>query len=176
MKVQNRTRWDYLDDWYSYDRYSFRYSSYYGSYYNPYTSWNYYNNPYCHNNNVIIYNPKQTTTVAHVPKPRHFNLSSYTNTSFNNANNNIKMNSYKPGTIGKPVYNNSNSGRGFSNTIKQIITGSSIGNSRSDNNSSTPPVRTYSPSSSSSSGSGSSGSSSGSSGSSSGASPTSSEN
>jgi uncharacterized membrane protein YgcG len=163
MKVQNRTRWDYLDDWYAYDRYSYRYNYYYGSYYNPYTSWNYYNNPYCRNN-VIAYHPGTVSVAQNVPKPRTFNLASYTNTTYNNANSNIRMNSYKPGTIGRPVYNNRNSkSNGFSNTVKQIFTG---GNNNSSNSNSSTPTRTYTPSSSSSSSS--SGSSSGSSGSSSG--------
>jgi hypothetical protein len=163
MKVQNRTRWDYLDDWYAYDRYSYRYNYYYGSYYNPYTSWNYYNNPYC-SNNVIVYHPGTVSVAQNVPKPRAFNLAGYTRTTYNNANSNIRMNSYKPGTIGRPVYNNRNSNsNSFSNTVKQIFTG---GNNNSNSNSSAP-NRTYTPSSSSSSSS-SSGSSSGSSGSSSG--------
>ena len=47
----------HLDDWYSYERYGYScHNPYYGSYYNPYTSWNYYYNPYCHNN-VIAYHP-----------------------------------------------------------------------------------------------------------------------
>ena len=169
MKVMNRTRWNSLDDWYSYDRYSYRYNYYYGSYYNPYTSWNYYHNPYCHNN-VIIYNPKQSSVVVNVPKPRNFNLSSYTNTAYNNANNNVRMNS-KPGAMSRPVYNNTNSNRSFSNSVKQILGGNNNSNSRSYDNSSSTPTRTYTPStnSNSSSSSGSSGSSSGSSGSSSGA-------
>jgi hypothetical protein len=168
MKVQNRTRWNYLDDWYSYDRYGYRYNSYYGSYYNPYTSWNYYHNPYCRNN-VIIYNPKQSSVVVNVPKPRNFNLTSYTNTAYNNANSNVKMNG------SKPVYNNSNSNKSFSTKIKQFVGGNNNNNSRSYDNpsSNSSPTRTYTPSNNSSttpSSSGSSGSSSGSSGSSSGAS------
>lgn len=162
MKVHNRSQWNTLDDWYSYDRYSYRANYYYGSYYNPYTSWNYYNNPYCHNNNVIIYNPKLTSTVVNVPKPRNFNLTAYTNTNYNNANNNIRMNTYKQGNVGRPVYSNTNSNNGFSNTIKQIFSGSN-----NTNSSSNAPSRTYTPSSTTPS---SSGSSSGSSGSSSGAS------
>lgn len=170
MKVQNRTRWNYLDDWYDYDRYSYRYNYYYGSYYNPYTSWNYYYNPYCRNN-VIIYNPKQSSVVTNVPKPRNFNLSSYTNTSYNNANSNVKMNSVKPGTVGRPVYNNTNStsNKSFSNTVKKFVGGNNNSNTNSksydNSNSNSTPTRTYSPSnSSSSSSSSSSGSSSGSSG------------
>ena len=160
MKVQNRTRWDYLDDWYAYDRYGYRANYYYGTYYNPYTSWNYYHNPYCRNN-VIVYHPGMGSVAQqNTPKPRTFNIASYTNTNFNNANSNFKMNSYKPGTS-RPVYNNRNSNDGFSNTLKLIFSG---GNSNNSNSSYTPPSRSYSPSSSSSSGS--SGGSSGSSGSS----------
>ena len=168
MKVQNRTQWGYLDDWYAYDRYGYRANFYYGSYYNPYTSWNYYYNPYCRNN-VIAYYPGQTghpgivNVAQNVPKPRNFNLLSYTNTNFNNGNNNSKMNSYKSG-ISSPVYNNRNSNNGFSNTLKQIF--NTATNNSSSNSSYTPPSRSYSPSSSgssspSSSGSSSSGSSSG---------------
>ena len=159
MKVHNRTQWDYLDDWYSYERYGYSVNRYYGSYYNPYTSWNYYYNPYCRNN-VIAYYPGQTghpgviNVAQNVPKPRSFNLASYTNTNYNNANSNVKMNSYKSGNS-RPVYNNRNSNDGFSNTLKQIF------NSGSSNSNSTytPPSRSYSPSSSSPSSSGSSGSS-----------------
>jgi hypothetical protein len=164
MKVQNRSRWDYLDDWYAYDRYGIRYDQYYGgysyysNYYNPYTSWNYYYNPYCRNK-VIYYNPKQSYSAVNVQKPRSFNLASYTNTNYNNANNSIRMNSVKAGVVSKPVYNNSNSGRSFSNTVKDIFRG---------NNDSYTPSRNYSPSNSGSSGSRSSGSSGSSSGSSSG--------
>jgi uncharacterized membrane protein YgcG len=165
MKVHNPSQWSSLDDWYSYDRYGYRANSYYGTYYNPYTSWNYYYNPYCHNN-VIAYqvgHPGGQVSVAqNVIRPKNFNLASYTNiNNYNNANNSVKMNSYKTGmTI--PVYNNRNSNNGFSNTLKQIFnTGS---NNNSDNSSYSSPSRSYSPSSSSSSSGGSSGSSGSSSG------------
>jgi len=164
MKVHNPSQWSTLDDWYSYDRYGYRVNSYYGTYYNPYTSWNYYYNPYCHNN-VIAYHtghPGQTSVAQNVPKPRNFNLASYTNTNnYNNVNSSIKMNSYKLGMV-RPVYNNRNSNNGFSNTLKQIFnTGS---NNNSDNSSYSSPSRSYTPSSSSSSSGGSSGSSGSSSG------------
>jgi uncharacterized membrane protein YgcG len=168
MKVQNRTQWSYLDDYYAYDRYGYRANFNYGSYYNPYTSWNYYYNPYCRNN-VIAYYPVQIghpginlSVAQNVARPRNFNLLSYTNTDFNNANNNTKMNSYKS-RISSPVYNNRNSNNGFSNTLKQIFNGAT--NSSNSSSSYSPPTRSYSPSSSSSSsgggGSSSSGSSSG---------------
>jgi uncharacterized membrane protein YgcG len=159
MKVQNRTRWDYLDDWYAYGRYDYRYNHYFGSYYNPYTSWNYYYNPYCRNN-VIIYHPGTSVAIQNTPKPRTFNLASYTNSNYNVANNNnVKM---RPATTGRPVYNNKNLNNGFSNTLKQIFSNGNNNNS-SNNNSYNPPTRTYSPSNSNSSSSGSSNSSSGSS-------------
>jgi hypothetical protein len=166
MKVHNPSQWSTLDDWYSYDRLGYSYNSYYGSYYNPYTSWNYYYNPYCHNN-VIAYHPGyigQTSVAQNVPKPRNFNLASYTNiNNYNNANNSVKMNSYKTGMV-RPVYNNRNSNNSFSNTLKQIFnTGTNVNSS--SNSSYSSPSRSYSPSSGSSSGgggsSGSSGSSSG---------------
>lgn len=167
MKVHNRSQWNDLDDWYAYDRYGYRANYYYGSYYNPYTSWNYYYNPYCRNN-VIAYNPVghpgqtgQTSVGNIASKPRAFNLASYTNTNFNNANS-TNMNSYKVG-MGSPVYNNRNNG--FSNTLKQIFNSGTSINSSSNNNSYSPPSRSYSPSSSSgSSNSGGGSSSSGSSG------------
>jgi len=163
MKVQNRSQWSSLDDWYAYDRYGYRANYYYGTYYNPYTSWNYHYNPYCQNN-VIAYHPGYTgqpSVAQNVSRPRPFNLASYTGTTYNNANNSVKMNSYKTG-MARPVYNNRNSNNNsFSNTLKQIFnTGTNI-NSSSNSSS---PSRSYTPSSSSSSSSSSGSSSSGSSG------------
>lgn len=157
MKVQNRTRWDYLDDWYAYDRYGYRYNYYYGSYFNPYTSWNYYYNPYCPST-VVAVNSKVPSSQTSYEKPRNFNLNSYTNNNYNTVNN-ITKGMSKSGSVSRPVYNNSNND-GLSNTLKQIF---SSGN---NNNSYSAPTRSYNPSSgssnnSSSSGSSSSGSSSG---------------
>ena len=157
MKVQNRTRWDYLDDWYAYDRYGYRYNYYYGSYFNPYTSWNYYYNPYCPST-VVAVNSKVPASQTSYEKPRNFNLNSYTNNNYNTVNN-ITKGMSKSGSVSRPVYNNSNND-GLSNTLKQIF---SSGN---NNNSYSAPTRSYNPSSgssnnSSSSGSSSSGSSSG---------------
>lgn len=157
MKVQNRTRWDYLDDWYAYDRYGYRYNYVYGSYFNPYTSWNYYYNPYFPNT-VLVVNSKVPASQTSYEKPRNFNLNSYTNNNYNTVNN-ITKGMSKSGSVSRPVYNNSNND-GLSNTLKQIF---SSGN---NNNSYSAPTRSYNPSSgssnnSSSSGSSSSGSSSG---------------
>jgi len=152
MKVHNPSQWSSLDDWYSYDRYGYRANAYYGTYYNPYTSWNYHYNPYCQNN-VIAYHPGyagQTSVAQNVARP------SYTGTTYNNANNSVKMSSYKTG-IASPVYNNKNSNNGFSNTLKQIFNSGT--NINSSNSSYSSPSRSYTPSSSSSSSGGSSGSS-----------------
>jgi len=131
MKVHNRTQWSDLDDWYYYDRYSYRYNYYFGSYNNPYSSWNFFYNPYCccHNNYAFNYKLPSAQPIV----KRHFNLAGYTNTSYNTSN--------KPGTNFKipaqRVYNNSN--KSLSEKVRTIL--------NSDNNSST---RTYQPSSSSS--------------------------
>jgi hypothetical protein len=153
MKVHDRTRWSDLNDWYYYERYGIMGNYYYGTYNNPYNSWNYYYNPYCHNNAIAI-NSKYISVNNNPIRPRNFSLNAYTNNNYNNNNNRVYLKS-----TSKPAYNNSN---GLSNTLKQIFTG---GNNNSNSNSNSTPTRTYTPSTSSSS---SSGSSSGSSGSSSG--------
>ncbi len=154
MKVQNRTRWDYLDDWYSYDRYSYRYSNYYGTYFNPYTSWNYFYNPYCPNT-VVVVNSKIPTSQISYEKPRHFNLNSYTNNNYNTVNN-VTKGMLRSESYSRPAYNNSNS-KSLSSSLRELF-------SNGNNNSYSPPSRSYNPSSgnnsSSSSGSSSSGSSS----------------
>jgi len=158
MKVQNRTRWNEFNDWYSYDRYAYRYNYSYGNYWNPYTSWNYYYNPYC-TNTVLIVNPKIPSTQNNYSKPRNFNLNTYTNNNYNTANNTSIIKgapSTKTRTISNPVYNNRNNNSGLSNTIKQIFSGGNNNN----NNSSSSSSRSYNPSSSGSSSSSSSGSSS----------------
>ncbi len=164
MKVRNRSRWDDLNDWYYYDRYSYTYNYHYGTWYNPYNSWNYYNNPYCHcYNNVIIVNPKGSQTQTAIVRPRSFNLSSYSNNNISNTNSTRGIKSSRPVT-GKPVFNNSNSntGRnqnGVSNVIRKIFTPGSIDNSNNSSNSNSSPSRTYTPSNSSSNNNSSSGSS-----------------
>jgi hypothetical protein len=146
MKVHNRTRWNELNDWYYYDKYSYVYSYYYGSHNNPYNSWNYYYNPYCCcHYSVSPQNPK----VPIVPPVirRNFSLAGYTNPNNNNTN---QTGTYKPTVRStKPVYNNNN--RSLSEKVKNIVD--------RDNGTST---RTYTPSSSSSTGNNNSGSNSGS--------------
>lgn len=143
MKVQNRTRWDYLDDWYSYNRYEYRYNYYYGSYFNPYNSWNYYYNPYSQCNSLfvdphLVYVPVSQKSFE---KPRQFNLNSYTNSNYNSVNN--VLSGISRSGSSNSFYNNSNN-TGLSNSLKQIF---SSGNS---NNSYSAPTRNYNPTSSNS--------------------------
>jgi len=166
MKVRNRYRWNTLNDWYYYDRYSYGYNYYYGSYNNPYNAWNYYYNLYCccHSNNMNMYSNPKVAFIKPEAKPHNFNLGGYTNNTYSNTNS---------GTGSKRVYtntntnNNNNNSNGLSKTIRTIFERSNNNNSSSgsNSNSSSSPSRTYTPSSSSpSSSSPSSGSSGGSSG------------
>ena len=167
MKVSNRYRWNDLNDWYSYDRYSLGYNYHYGSYYNPYNSWNYYYNPYncCCNGNNNYSNPK-VATVKPIVRPSNFNLAGYTNSNYNNSNKKsaIKNNS-------RPVYSNTNSNgssKGSGGVIRTIFESRNENSNSGNSNSSS--SRTYTPSNNNSSGSSSSSSSSSSGGTSGGSS------
>ena len=155
MKVQNRYRWNDLDDWYGSER-RFRYNVYssYGLYnepWNPHTYWNSYYNPYythCYAGNNI-------KTVAYT-KPRTFNLNTYnSNTSNNQQNNNKYRNS---NTYSESRNSNSNSGNSLRNIFNgnnnsssgsKVNTNSSSGNSNNSSGSSsgssgsTAPVRKF---------------------------------
>lgn len=79
MRVRDRNRWDELNDWYTYERWTLGFNSYFTPTLNPFVSWNHYYNPY-YLNNPYLYgtsfgnasNIKNTYT-----KPRIFNLNSY---------------------------------------------------------------------------------------------------
>jgi len=161
MKVHNRMMWSELDDPYFYNpRYSYGYS-YYNNWANPwspYTSWNYYYNPYC---SPVVYTPKTGMAYNH---PRVFNLNTYNGTQLTNNNytkgSSPNSNNYnsKPVRIVGYSPNNNNSSSGAGNFLRNIFNGSSNNSSNSSSNSN----------SSLGSGSRSSGGSSGSSGSSGG--------
>lgn len=154
MKVRNRSRWDDLNDWYYYDRYSYMYNYYYGTWYNPYNSWHYYHNPYCHTGyNYIILNPKYPQTHTTITRPRSFSLNSYTNNNISNTNTgDIKLN--RTGITSRPVFNNSNTRKTSStagSVIRKIFTPGSIENSNDNSSSGSRSTnRTYTPSSSTS--------------------------
>lgn len=46
MKVRNRRDWSELNDWYTYERWSYGMNYAYGTPYHPYYNWNVYHNPY----------------------------------------------------------------------------------------------------------------------------------
>jgi len=148
MKVRNR-RWSTLDD----DYYSYSYGTY-GSYgYYPYvyntpfnsiSYWNYYYNPYCPGNTVIISNPKSTV----YSRPRTFNMGVFTSPGTNTGSKAQTRYGYT-GSSGSNN-NSKSSGRNAGSYLRDIF-GSSSGDSRSKD--------TYSTNTRSSSGSSSSGSS-----------------
>lgn len=156
MKVRNRYLWDDLDGWYGYDRYSIGYNYYFGSYYNPYNTWNYYYNPYgiCHIKNISYYPVSQ---VAQPVLKRNFNLAGYTNTTYNNSNNNGLLKTSRNSTT-RPVYdnNNYNNSNNLNNKVRTIFSNTNAGSGSS---------RSYTPSSGSTENSGNRSSSGGSGGS-----------
>lgn len=149
MKVQNRNRWNTINDadyWYSYNR-PYQYTNdicnwrtwSYG--YNSYPSWNNnynygynnYGNPYYYNHGyygyqpgIIVRNLRSNTG----PKPY---MGGQTNTNYNNRNN---------------TYGNGKTSSGLGNTLRNVFTPNN--NTRSTTNSSgdtySNPVRTFTPS------------------------------
>jgi hypothetical protein len=155
-KVRNRSRWSYLDDYYSdpyayrYDRYR-SYSPYYSNYWDYRNYWNYYYNPY--GNYVIINNPKAPV----YSRPRTYNLNVYDNPA-NNAVNSKMSNS---GT--RPSYNSSNRGstpsRNTGSDLRRAFGRDNNYNNQRNNTFEPTPRASSSNNNSSSSGSSSSGSS-----------------
>ena len=72
MRIRDRNRWNDLDDWYTFERWSLGYNQFFAPTLNPFVSWNYFYNPY--------FFPVAT---AQVPvkniytRPRTYNLGSY---------------------------------------------------------------------------------------------------
>jgi len=163
MKVQNRTRWSELDDWYYFDRsrYSYYNTSYWGNPWSPNVYWNNYYNPYCHN--YVIVSPRSYATVS---RPRTFNLNTYNNNLLNskgyttpntNTGTGVRTTGNTKFNTGSDSYNNTNnSSRG--SVLRDIFNGNSRSSSSSSNNNSSSSQPRSSSSSSSSSSSPSSGS------------------
>ena len=122
----------------------------FGSYYNNYYGWNNYYNPY-YGGTVIINKPGPTANT----RVRSFNPNTYTNRTFNGSNSTNSLS--RPGST-RPAsgYNNSNTNT-LGTSIRRVFSGGSgSNNSNADRGSYyTPnndrPVRSYSPSNSSSS-------------------------
>jgi uncharacterized membrane protein YgcG len=161
MKVQNRTQWSDLDDYYYYDN-RYNYSSYnnWNNPWSPNAYWNYYYNPYC-NSCCIIGNGKNNNIVHGTP--RIFNLNTYNSMALTNNNySNGKLNGTHINLFGglnnsTPATNNHNNNSG--NFLRNIFTGNNNNNSSSNNSSGTKPSSSSGSSSGGSSGSSSSGSS-----------------
>jgi len=163
MKVQNRSRWSELDDWYYYgNRYNYSYynTNYWNNPWTPYTYWNCTHNPYY--TGTVIVNPKSQTYNS----PRSFNLNTYSgnNTGLTNSNYSNPKTAGGKGNTSTTTYTNTyrtNSSSSNGNTggfLRNIFSGSSSSSSSSGNNNSSSSNSSSSSSSSSSSGSSSSGS------------------
>jgi uncharacterized membrane protein YgcG len=162
MRVRDRYRWSAFDDYdwndwrynswatgaYSYSPYSWGFNSYFSNYY----YWNSYYNPYCPG--IIIVNPKANQPVY--AKVRDFNLSRYTNNSYNNSNR--PLSASKTGLrYGAPSYNNRNTTTNSSlgSSIRKVFSNDNNSSSRNSyynpsSSSDSRPTRTYTPSESSS--------------------------
>ena len=154
MKVRNR-RWSTLEDSYAYGYNYYPSLSYGYNYWNAVPLWNYYYNPYCYYNNVIISNPKSPV----YNKPRTFNLHVFSNTTVPTTNPKTYRQAASSSNNRSDNYRSSGSSAG--NYLRDIFGGSS-GNSSSGSSGSANSKTSSSGSSSSgysSSGSSSSGSS-----------------
>lgn len=152
MRVQDRLRWDELNDWYTYERNNLGFNSYFTPTLNPYISWNHYYNPYYTNYPYqYLLNSGATATVKSTyTKPRMFNLNSYQASPINIKNIRAQQTGYSV----SPYFTSSNAGiisspnRG--NTLRETfgISNSSAPSSNSSSSSSsgsaTPaPVRRF---------------------------------
>jgi len=72
MRVRNRNRWDDLDDWYTFERWSLGYNQFFAPTLNPFMSWNYFYNPY-----FMPVAWTQTPVKNIFTGPRIYNLGSY---------------------------------------------------------------------------------------------------
>lgn len=159
MRVRDRYRWSYLDDYYFYNRpgyYGYGYYGYSGwnlnSPWNSYWYWNNFYNPYCRNVYVVYTGNAKTSQLYRKPvsRPVVFNPASYT---ISNSSGRVRYSSYMGSYNNSNTrYNNSNSSgnNSLGNSIRKVFSGS--GNSSSNNTYT--PSRSYTPSSSSGSSSG----------------------
>ena len=154
MKIRNRDRWSYLDDYYSdplaynYNYYN-KYGYYNNYYYNPRLVWNCNYNPYAYN--IAVINPKAPV----YNKPRFTNLHVFDNPKNNTYNPKL------PGTKNRQYSTPSNQNsatRSTGDNLRSIFgSGSSSSNKTSASPSSSNNSNSGSSSSSSNSGSSSSG-------------------
>ena len=92
MKVRNRRNWDELNDWYTYERWTYGMNYAYGTPFHPYYNWNVFHNPYW-----------TTSVVTRTPnRPRISNLNTYQpiNTQSTTQNNPVNPKLNPPRTTG----------------------------------------------------------------------------
>jgi hypothetical protein len=168
MKIQNRNRWNAIDDfdyWYNpnyslnnyyYGRYSFNpyiginpflmnnwYSPFFGSYYNSYNmGWfgSYYPQMGFGYGYAPVYVIKTPTKINRVNRP---NLAGYNNRNYNNRNINNNVNKQTLGSSVRRAFTPNNNNNTYNNN----------NTNRTYNNTNDRPVRSYTPSSSSGGGS-----------------------
>lgn len=157
MKIRDRDRWSYLDDYYR-DPYAYNYNSkyYYNQYgySNPRSYWNSYYNPY--GGQVVVVNRVNQT----VNRPRTYNLHVFDTPPADNTNTGSKTKSSNRVNTrtDNSDRNNNNSSRNNGSELRTVF-GSSNNNNNNNNSSSkpsttvTPPASTNSNSSGSSEGS-----------------------
>jgi hypothetical protein len=108
MKVRNRRSWNDLNDWYTYERWSYGMNYAYGTPFHPYYNWNVYHNPYW-----------TGTTGTRIPnRPRVSNLNTYQTPSNTNVTTNPvnpKLNPVRTAGTGSttPTRNNRTMGDGL---------------------------------------------------------------
>ncbi|MFM8592037.1 MAG: hypothetical protein ACKOA3_03960 [Sphingomonadales bacterium] len=72
MRVRNRNQWNDLDDWYTFERWSIGYNQFFAPALNPFTSWNYFYNPYFF---PVAFSTAPVKNIY--TRPRIYNLGSY---------------------------------------------------------------------------------------------------
>lgn len=131
MKVRNRRNWNDLNDWYTYERWTYGMNQVFGTPFHPYYNWNVFHNPYW----GITTNPRP------VNRPRVSNLNTYqsptntgTSTTGPNTNDNPKFNPVR--TTGTNT-NNTGGSRTIGGGLRDVFN-----NNGSRNNSGSAPAST----------------------------------
>lgn len=130
MKVRDRQRWEYLDDYYR-DPYAYKYNRYYtydNCYCNPNQYWNRYYNPYYSNNDIYI-----SAKSPVYNKPRRYNLHVFDAPENNTYN--PKAPSTRSRSYDRPSDSRSRGNTG--NDMRDIFRNSESARSGSTNNSNT---------------------------------------
>jgi len=154
MKIRDRRYEDLYDDYYSYNPYYYHYYNGILSYNSPWTSysyWNYYYNPYCHQQIVVAPGAPVYSHMVY-NKPRTFDLSVY-NPQPNNNTNFKAPRAYSGSPTYSPGTSDNNNYRGSGTNAGNFLRNAFGGGNNSSSSSSNTGTRSVPSSSSSSSGS-----------------------